>query len=148
MAWYAVAWCLLWAVGIAALDLRTQRIPNLALIGFWLPGVIWLAWTGQGLLQFGWVFAVAGLVLALCMLLPGYWLNMLGGGDVKYAAVIGFYIGPVAVLLMLAIGAPLWWVAQTWQGRRRGAGSALPMGPVLAAGACLGWPLSLWWLAG
>jgi len=42
--------------------------------------------------------SLAGLVLGLLLMLPGYWLGATGAGDVKLMAAVGAIVGPPLVL--------------------------------------------------
>ena len=79
----------------AASDVRSHKIPN-RLIGL---GLVMAAVAGciqdggTGLLVAG-----AGFVVGLAVWLPMYLLRTLGAGDVKLMAMVGAFLGPMAVL--------------------------------------------------
>ena len=78
------------------IDLRTRRIPNvltasMAVLGFGLAAA------GANENTMG--ASLAGLVLGLLLMLPGYALGATGAGDVKLMAAVGAILGPALVLL-------------------------------------------------
>jgi prepilin peptidase CpaA len=80
---------------IAAIDLRTRRIPNLA--------TVTVAGLGLGLSASGAsghtaLAAVAGLALGFVLMLPGHLFGATGAGDVKLFAAMGTLLGPGAVV--------------------------------------------------
>lgn len=91
--------CSLLAVLVIAYDLYARRVPNrLLLITLLVAAAFYAAPTvtddpsvGQGLLGF-----IAGLGL----LLPFYLLHWMGAGDVKFMGVLGFLLGPKAVIFI------------------------------------------------
>jgi len=79
----------------AVIDLRSRRIPNeltaaMALIG------IGLAAAGVSGVTVG--ASLAGMVLGLLLMLPGYALGATGAGDVKLMAAVGAIVGPALVV--------------------------------------------------
>jgi prepilin peptidase CpaA len=86
------------AAGLAAataIDLRTRRIPNELTAAMALSGVA-LAATGVSGISIA--ASLAGLVLGLLLMLPGYGLGATGAGDVKLMAAVGAIVGPPLVL--------------------------------------------------
>lgn len=123
----------LWAALIAAHDLATRRVPNLALALVLAPALMALALNGAGLLGVGWQSSLAGLGLGLALTLPGYALGKLGAGDAKFAAVVGLLLGVhntltclLAAGLGLGLTAALAWLA------RRDLKLRIPAAPALA----------------
>jgi prepilin peptidase CpaA len=103
----------------AFLDARTLRIPNwltlagvvAALAFHTVPGV-------PGAL--GWTAPVAGVALALALLVPLWILRVMGAGDVKLMAVVGAFLGPanlIPALLFSFVAAGL--LAIAWAVRSR-----------------------------
>jgi prepilin signal peptidase PulO-like enzyme (type II secretory pathway) len=94
---------LLALVGVAAVtDLRARRIPN------WLTLTVALAGLAQSLTS----WSAISLKQSICGLLAGFAVTFLlyiiggrGAGDVKLAAGIGAWLGPSAVLIVLAAAA-------------------------------------------
>lgn len=85
-------------------DLRTRRIPNVLVFPGALAGLALNAAlpAGAGLFiaphgAIGLPWALAGLALGLLLLLPMYMLRTLGAGDVKLMAMLGAFVGPLAV---------------------------------------------------
>jgi prepilin peptidase CpaA len=76
-------------------DVKSFRIPN----AITLPGVL-LGIALNTFLPFGLGFtsAVAGFALGLFGLLPLYFLRIWGAGDVKLMAVVGAFLGPLAMV--------------------------------------------------
>ncbi len=116
-------------------DLRARLLPN------WLTGVgalgvlVWRFATGTwatGLVGAGMAVVVLGLASLVSRRPPG-------GGDWKYASVIGGALGPLGTLGALgvaALGSTVWGLVRMW----RGYGdwhTPLPLAPFLAAGSCL-----------
>lgn len=127
-----------WALAIAAYDLRRQRIPNAALLLGLIPAVLALLVNDRGLLQATPLSSVAGLVLALCLLLPGYGLGRMGAGDVKFAACLGLLLGlgRTADMLLIAgvclgLGSVVW--LKFFSGDRK---ARFPAGAAFAVAFC------------
>lgn len=73
-------------------DLRTRRIPNVLTFGACIIGLLFLSANGQV------VISLAGIVLGLALMLPGFIIGGVGGGDIKLMAAIGSLKGPSFVL--------------------------------------------------
>jgi leader peptidase (prepilin peptidase)/N-methyltransferase len=146
----ALTWFTFWmwfvATGatLAIIDFRTQRLPN-ALVGLTFAVAFCLlllhGLINQSLSQLG--MSVLG-ALSLAITYGG--LHLLGGigmGDVKYAGVVGLYLGSLSwnalwwgtlMAFLLATGASLWKVSiGRWQ-----RGRAIPFGPAMVVGALVG----------
>jgi prepilin peptidase CpaA len=111
-------------LGLAvAWDLRQHRIPNGLVAAYGLVGLGLAATTG--LPAFG--RAAAGMAAGLAFLIVPFALGFVGGGDAKFFAAVGAFLGPVlifwAFLFGTALGAPLAAVV-LWQRRWAGAPSS------------------------
>lgn len=97
--------CLLgwFAVG-AYQDIRWLRVSNWITLGGALIALIFLLLTGHTLTGSSAWAALAGLLLALLLSVPGYWLGKLGAADVKALAALGLASDPLTVLYTLALG--------------------------------------------
>lgn len=83
----------------AAVDLRTQRIPNWLVFPFLLAGIAASAvvngWVGLG-------HSLQGILLAAALMGLLYVLGGMGMGDVKLCAGLGAWVGPQQLLFALA----------------------------------------------
>ena len=145
----------------AAIDLRTERIPNVLTFSTAAFGVV-LAASGLG--QLSVAASLAGFGLGMLLMLPGHVLGGTGGGDVKLLGGLGSMLGPdriVMAFLYSAIAGGLFAVAYaiargrlqtTLRGTARliatpaaakqeidapAAGNRFPYGPAIAAGSLL-----------
>jgi prepilin peptidase CpaA len=84
----AVASC---SVAATVIDLRTRRVPNALTWPAAVAGIVF-AVTGAG--RVGIAASIAGGVIGLALMLPGYLFGGTGGGDVKLLAAIGTFLGP------------------------------------------------------
>ena len=89
--------CLLLVFLFASLvyDLRVRRIPNLIV----LPGAV-IAVAGNAFFAGieGAGMAVGGWLCGVAVLLPMYFLNAMGAGDVKLMGMVGAFVGPADVI--------------------------------------------------
>ena len=83
------------AITAAVIDVRIRRVPNVLNGGIALIG-LGLAATGLG--RVGIWLALAGCLVGLSLMLPGYLIGAMGGGDVKLLAAVGTLLGPGATL--------------------------------------------------
>lgn len=122
-------------VTAAAIDLEHGIIPNRLVLSGLALGVPLAAWSGLPRLADGAVglLAAGGLFFGVSLAYPGG----MGGGDVKLAALIGWYLGwrlaLVGLLFAVTLGA-LVGLGLIAAGRRRRQ-DTIPFGPFLAAGA-------------
>lgn len=79
----------------AIIDVRHHRIPNaLTLTG----ALVGLAASGLSTWPDGLWLGLLGLLTGLFLFLPGFFLGMTGGGDVKLLAAFGAFLGPALTL--------------------------------------------------
>jgi prepilin peptidase CpaA len=105
-------WPMLVVLAVATFtDLRSRRIPNWLALPFLAAGVVISPWRQElggmsqgfswhGLGPFRWQGlgqSLAGLGVGLLIFGVGFWMGGMGGGDVKLAAAIGAWVGPVQV---------------------------------------------------
>jgi leader peptidase (prepilin peptidase)/N-methyltransferase len=123
-------------VGVTVFDIRTQIIPHVVTI----PGSIFGLISGSFILPSGIRESMLGLllgggVLLLATLFEAMRKKEIGGGDWKYAAMIGSFIGPqriVVALILTGVFGAVGAVALAFSG-----GQARPqaLGPWLSVGA-------------
>lgn len=130
-----------WALGIALSDALSRRIPNVFSLGAIICGLAYLAYVGQAPLGGGWLEVMAGMLIAILLTLPAYFMRWLGAGDVKLLLAIAVLGGWKAVLTSFAVAgvlggisvaAVMQYAAYSGQGpvRKRW----LPFGALLAMG--------------
>ena len=102
---YSVLFTLLLLASVS--DCRSYRIPNWLTLGgtaFALAYSVAVPFSPR--LGFGW--ALGGMALGLCFMLPLYVLGVMGAGDVKLMAMVGAFLGLYstfyAVLFVFAVG--------------------------------------------
>jgi len=122
------------SLAAAAIDFRTRRVPN-GLTGAAAAFGFALALTGVG--RIGVIAAVAGGVIGLALMLPGYLFGATGGGDVKLLAALGTLLGPERILFAyfgMAIGGGVIALAiAAYRGRLRN--QMFAYAPAIAIGA-------------
>ena len=79
------------AITAAVIDVRIRRVPNVLNGGIALVG---LGLAAMGLGRVGLWLALAGCLVGLALMLPGYVIGAMGGGDVKLLAAVGTLLGP------------------------------------------------------
>jgi prepilin peptidase CpaA len=112
-------------ISAAAIDMRTRRVPNVLTAGIALVGFA-LAATGLGRVQMG--ASLAGCLVGLAVMLPGYLIRAMGGGDVKLLAAIGTLLGPAATLRAFVASAIAGGLIAIFVAYRRGRFAATIMG--------------------
>ena len=109
-----------WLIGVCAFDFAQRRVPNhWVLIGL---GLALIALVGHASpVDLGWHEALTGGGIAFVALLGFYAMGMMGAGDVKFAGVLGLWLGGPA-LVSIAVGAGLLagGHALVWLARHRG----------------------------
>src|SRR5262249_27236141 len=125
------------AAGYAVLaswyDVRTRRIPN-RLSGAALVGALVVSETAGGI---GLRAALAGLALGAAIMLPPFALGAVGGGDLKFTAVAGAWLGPRLGLRASLVGPALGLVVAL-----AAAAAAGRAGEALSGAARLAWLLA------
>lgn len=142
------------AAAAAWTDGKERRLPDgvikaLAVLG--LAARVWKALGGSGgvlaVLGEGALGALAGAGIFLLLLLV--WPGAFGGGDVKFLAAGGIFLGPAGTAVAFVLSVLL--AGGSCVLRRRSGREEIPFGPFLAAGmgiACW-WEEALWrWYVG
>lgn len=144
-------WLAALLVAAAFIDLEHGIIPNRLLGAGLAGGVPLLAWARPlGFLDAAAGFAAAGGAMLVVALVSR---GGMGGGDVKLAAVIGFFLGPGPALLALLLSFTAGGLAALalLALRRKGRKDEMAFGPYLAGGAMVavlwGRPLVDWYLS-
>lgn len=111
---------LLWLLLVAAYDFQQRRVPNWLVVAGATLAVVALA-LGAGPLEFDWQAALLGGAAGFGFLLLFYATGLMGAGDVKFAGVLGLWIGlpafiPIWVVasLLACAHAVLWRHLQRW----------------------------------
>ena len=101
--WLFISWMLLGAY----FDLRARRIPNALVvmaIAIQVCLLVYSTWAGVSLPgASGWSAALIGFLVGFSSLI--FWiLRLMGGGDVKFLAALGFWVGIGPMLPILLFG--------------------------------------------
>lgn len=95
-------------VSIIASDLYAHRVRNAWLLSALLLGAGWMGWewlqNAEASLPWN---ALTGLLIGLVVLLPFHIFGLMGAGDVKFFATLGFLLGGKALLPIWIIGSLL-----------------------------------------
>lgn len=95
--------CLLWLLAIASMDLRMRKVRNwMVLLGLAIGAVA--LFSGAQPFQVTPLNGLIGMLVAFAALLPFYALGWMGAGDVKFAAVVGLWLGVSPALLAIWLG--------------------------------------------
>lgn len=133
---FVYAGLILALIGVAVFDIRTQIIPHAVTIPGTIAGLIAGSFVlPSGIRQSMLGLVVGGGVLLFATLFEAIRKREIGGGDWKYAAMIGSFIGPqriVAALLFTGIFGVLGGIAFAVSGVH---GRTRALGPWLSAGA-------------
>jgi prepilin peptidase CpaA len=81
------------ALGAAAIDVRTRRVPNALTLSLAAAG---LAFAVAGIGRVTVLGALAGMAIGFALMLPGHLFGATGAGDVKLFAAAGALLGPAA----------------------------------------------------
>ena len=111
-------------------DARYYRLPNLIVYPLWLGGLAWSAYRHEVLFSLLGSLVGFGLLFLIRLLFVFYSSDQeerkvqpLGGGDIKCAGMIGAWLGPQGVLLVILIGSLLgiaWGMGRLWFSRSLG----------------------------
>jgi prepilin signal peptidase PulO-like enzyme (type II secretory pathway) len=127
---------LIFSLGIAVIDFRSYRIPNVLLLcpalALILQDLLWEPWEiPVRLLAALGAWGFLYLVRLLC--------GGLGKGDVKYSALIGYFLGPAgtpgALFFAALLGIVFWTAGRVFLGWGRE--KRIPFGPWLSLGAII-----------
>lgn len=95
----------LWLVGVVACDFARRRVPNRWVMAGAVFAIVALA-VGRSPLAVSWPDALLGGIGAFLILLCFYAMGLMGAGDVKFAGVLGLWVGG-SPLLPIVMGAGL-----------------------------------------
>ncbi len=123
-------------------DLQKREIPNAVIILMLALGLLHMLFSI--LLGTSWVEYPLGALLA-ALLLIAWHKGSIGGGDVKLLSAIGLYLGLPRMLLAVCGMAVACIFTLLWSLlRNRSLKTAIPLAPVLSAGALL--PIAIYYL--
>lgn len=131
-------WFVVTAIMLSKVDLRECRLPNALVLIAYLGGLLGFALVAR--LDSNYVLLVNAVLGSLSASLVYFVIHLLGGmgmGDVKYAGVIGLYLGSLGwAYLYLGsmisfVGAAMWVVPQMLINRKA---RTVPFGPFMALG--------------
>lgn len=134
------------SIALALIDIDTHRLPNVIVLPAYAVGVVLLgaaSIVGTDLASLGRAAIGAGVMGGVYLLLAVVRPGGMGMGDVKLAGVLGFFLGWLG-FDVLAVGALAGFILGGLFGvaliifRRARAGSGIPFGPWMLAGAWLG----------
>jgi len=157
--WSPLLWIRDWPwiailMAITFIDLEHRLIPDVLSLGGLALGLL-TCWIGSSQLEpLGWFSSITGALLGFSIFYLLAWSYQkfsgrsgLGGGDIKLLAMLGAFLGPMAVLTTILISSVLgsvvgisWaWIEKTMQ-RKPGAEqdlmkASIPYGPFLVIGA-------------
>jgi leader peptidase (prepilin peptidase)/N-methyltransferase len=134
-------WFVATALILSKIDFREHRLPNLLVLTAYVGGLLGFALVAQAQGDFDLlVRVIAGSVIASLAYLVIHLLGGMGMGDVKYAAVVGLYLGSlgwtylyIGSLISFA-GAGLWVLPLMFSKRKT---RNVPFGPFMALGVVL-----------
>lgn len=112
--------CLLWLLFVAVYDFRQRRVPNWLVLAGAVLALAALA-LGSNPFDSDWGSSLFGAAVGFGCLLLVYTTGLMGAGDVKFAGVLGLWVGFTALLpiwiissLLAAIHGLLWIFLQRW----------------------------------
>ncbi len=97
---------------VAYFDIRFRRIPNGLLVSMLLACTVFFLYAGgmdgpESGLKIHWLSALTGFVAGLAFFYPFWRLGVMGAGDVKLIAVLGFMFGLHGLWQLVVIGSVL-----------------------------------------
>ena len=104
--WLLSCILLLWLIAVAAMDLRSRKVRNWMVLTGLATGLLALFSGVQPFWLEPWQGFV-GMLIAFGVLLPFYLIRWMGAGDVKFAAVMGLWLGLSPYLLVIWLGGSL-----------------------------------------
>ena len=87
------------AIGLVC-DLKTRKLPNALTVPALCAGLLFHMIIGHG-----WLFALLGFVVGFGVMLALWFIGGSGGGDVKFMAAVGCWLGPWTTFQVLILGA-------------------------------------------
>lgn len=131
-------WFFITALKLSKIDFREHRLPNLLVLVSYLGGIVGFALVALAQNDIRvFISALAGSLIACLAYLIIHMLGGMGMGDVKYAAVVGLYLGSLGwsylylgTFISFACAA-LWVLPRIFSKRRT---RDVPFGPFMALG--------------
>lgn len=110
--------CLIWLLFVAVYDFRQRRVPNWLVLAGAVSALAMQA-LGNNPFEINWTSSLLGATAAFGCLLIFYALGFMGAGDVKFAGILGLWVGLTALLpiwllssILAAAHGMLWLVLQ------------------------------------
>lgn len=131
-------WFVITAIMLSKIDFREHRLPNVLVLTAYLGGLLGFALVAQAQGDFALLLnALAGSVVATLAYLLIHILGGMGMGDVKYAAVVGLYLGSLGwaylyIGSLISFASAALWVLSLMFGKRKTRN--VPFGPFMALG--------------
>ncbi len=132
------SWFVVTALMLSKVDFREHRLPNLLVFTAYLGGLLGFALVAQAQGDFGLlVNAIAGSLTASLAYLVIHFIGGMGMGDVKYAAVVGLYLGSLGwsylyIGSLISFASAAIWVLPLMLSKRKTRN--VPFGPFMALG--------------
>ncbi len=132
--WLGCAAAAVFLSSVLCFDLLQRRVPNL-LLAIGALGALAVLASGSAPFGLRWASALTAATMAFAALLAAYAAGVMGAGDVKFAAVLGLWVG-APLLGPIAIGAGLLagLHALLWLGVKVVRPLAMPYSPAMPAG--------------
>ena len=140
-------WFIVTAFMLSKVDFREHRLPNLLVFSAYLGGLVGFALLASTRGDFPiLVYAMAGSLVTVLAYLIIHLLGGMGMGDVKYAAVVGLYLGSLGWtylyigLLISFAGAAIWVIPTMFTNKKT---RNVPFGPFMALGVLVSGVIAL-----